>query len=142
MNTAKNTDTIRVHYTGRLGDGAIFDSSLEREPLEFTIGSGQLISGFDEGVIGMKINEKRTLTIPPHLAYGPVYDQLIQEVGRDQLPEDVKPEAGQILIATGPDGQELRLVVKEVNELTIVVDGNHPLAGEQLIFEVELLEIL
>lgn len=142
MSVANVQDTVRVHYTGKLASGEIFDSSLEREPLEFTIGSGQLIAGFDEGVIGMALNEKRTLNIPAHLAYGPVHEQLIQEVSRLQLPPEIEPFVGQVLMATGPEGDEMRLVVRVVTDESITVDGNHPLAGEELIFEVELVEIL
>ncbi len=142
MGSAKLQDTIRVHYTGRLNTGEIFDSSLDREPLEFTIGSGQLIAGFDEGVIGMSLAEKRTITIPHHLAYGPVHEQLIQEVSRTQLPSDMDLFVGQVLVATGPDGDEMQLLVRDVQVETITVDGNHPLAGQELIFDIELIEIL
>lgn len=142
MNKAKVSDTVKVHYTGRLTNGEIFDSSVEREPLQFTIGTGQLIAGFDEGVVGMELMEKKTLNIPYHLAYGPVYEELIQSFPRTELPPDITPSIGQVLIATGPEGEEMHLMVKALNDEFIVLDGNHPLAGEELIFDVQLVEIL
>jgi FKBP-type peptidyl-prolyl cis-trans isomerase 2 len=142
MNKAKNTDKVRVHYTGRLESGEIFDSSADREPLEFTIGSGQLIAGFDEGVLGMELMEQKTISIPAHLAYGPVHEELIQSFPRTELPADINPSIGQVLIATGPEGEEMHLVVKSLSDDFIVLDGNHPLAGETLIFDIQLVEIV
>lgn len=142
MSVAKTNDTVRVHYTGKLTSGEIFDTSVDRDPLEFTIGAGQLIKGFDDGVVGMKINEKKTLEIPSDEAYGPVHDQLIQEVEKSQLPPEIEPQIGQTLIATGAEGQETRLVIKDINDQNIVVDANHPLAGKDLIFDIQLVEIV
>lgn len=142
MITAKTNDKVRVHYTGRLHSGEVFDSSLEREPLEFVIGSGQLIPGFDAGVLGMQVHEKKTISIPPDQAYGHRYEDLIQEINREQLPADIDPFEGQVLLANMPDGSSMRLIVTKVNPQSIVVDGNHPLAGEELIFDIELVEIL
>lgn len=141
MSQVKENDTVRVHYTGKLTDGRVFDSSLEREPLEFTLGKGQLIPGFEKGILDMKVNEKKTVNIPVDEAYGDSRPELIQEVEKSQLPEDIKPEVGMGLVSKSPDGQEMNLVVKEVKDESIVVDANHPLAGEDLVFDLEVIEI-
>ncbi|HET8854675.1 MAG TPA: peptidylprolyl isomerase [Salinimicrobium sp.] len=141
MSQVKANDTVRVHYTGKLADGQVFDSSLEREPIEFTMGKGQLIPGFEKGLIDMEVSEKKTVNIPSDEAYGAPREELIQEVEKSQLPEEIKPEVGMGLVSKSPDGQEMNLVVKEVKDETIVVDGNHPLAGKDLIFDLEVVEI-
>lgn len=141
MSQVKQNDTVRVHYTGKLTDGQIFDSSLEREPIEFTMGQGQLIPGFEKGLLDMQVNEKKTIEIPADEAYGQPRQELIQEVDKNQLPEEIKPEPGMGLVSKSPDGREMNLVVKEVKEDSIVVDGNHPLAGKDLIFDLEVVEI-
>ncbi|MFD2518648.1 FKBP-type peptidyl-prolyl cis-trans isomerase [Salinimicrobium flavum] len=141
MSQIKQNDTVRVHYTGKLADGQVFDSSLEREPIEFTLGQGQLIPGFEKGLLDMKVNEKKTIEIPSEEAYGAPREELIQEVEKNQLPEEIKPEPGMGLVSKSPDGREMNLVVTEVKEETIVVDGNHPLAGKDLIFDLEVVEI-
>jgi FKBP-type peptidyl-prolyl cis-trans isomerase SlpA len=141
MSQVKQNDTVRVHYTGKLTDGQIFDSSLEREPIEFTMGQGQLIPGFEKGLLDMKVNEKKTIEIPSEEAYGAPREELVQEVDKNQLPDEIKPEPGMGLVSKSPDGREMNLVVKEVKEDTIVVDGNHPLAGKDLIFDLEVVEI-
>ncbi len=141
MSQVKQNDTVRVHYTGKLPDGQIFDSSLEREPIEFTMGQGQLIPGFEKGLLDMKVNEKKTIEIPSEEAYGAPREELIQEVDKNQLPDEIKPEPGMGLVSKSPDGREMNLVVKEVKEDTIVVDGNHPLAGKDLVFDLEVVEI-
>ena len=141
MSQVKANDTVRVHYTGKLTDGRVFDSSLEREPLEFTMGKGQLIPGFEKGILDMKVSEKKTVNIPVDETYGDSRPELIQEVDKSQLPEDIKPEVGMGLVSKSPDGQEMNLVVKEVKEESIVVDANHPLAGQDLIFDLEVIEI-
>lgn len=143
MSQVKNNDTVKVHYTGKLEDGKVFDSSLERgEPLQFTLGQGQIIPGFERGLIDMKVNEKKTVSIPKEEAYGEPNDQLIQEVPKDQLPENIDPQVGMALVSEGPNGQKINLVVKDVKDSSIVVDGNHPLAGQDLVFDLELVEIL
>lgn len=143
MSQVKNNDTVKVHYTGKLNDGQVFDSSLERgEPLQFTMGKGQLIPGFEKGLLDMKVKEKKTITIPQKEAYGEPKNELIQEVPKDQLPEDLEPKVGMGLVSQTPNGQEINLIVKEVNDDTIVVDGNHPLAGKDLVFDLEVVEIL
>lgn len=141
MSQVKQNDTVRVHYTGKLADGQIFDSSLEREPIEFTMGQGQLIPGFENGLLDMKVNEKKTINIPSEEAYGEPRQELIQEVDKSQLPEEIKPEPGMGLVSKSPDGREMNLVVTEVKEESIVVDGNHPLAGKDLVFDLEVVEI-
>ncbi|MCM4156868.1 peptidylprolyl isomerase [Gramella sp. AN32] len=142
MSQVKQNDTVKVHYTGKLKDGEVFDSSVERgEPIEFTLGQGQLIPGFENGLIDMKVNEKKTINIPNEEAYGAPKQELIQEVDKKQLPEELKPEVGMPLVSKGPDGQEINLVVTDVKDETIVVDANHPLAGKDLIFDLEVVEI-
>ena len=141
MSQVKQNDTVKVHYTGKLANGEVFDSSLERDPMEFTVGSGQLIPGFENGVIDMKVKEKKTIVIPSAEAYGEPRKELIQEVPKDRLPEEIKPEVGMGLVSKTPEGQEIQLVVKEVNDDNIVVDGNHPLAGQELTFEIEVVGI-
>ncbi|HSP11932.1 MAG TPA: peptidylprolyl isomerase [Salegentibacter sp.] len=142
MSQVKQNDTVKVHYTGKLTDGQVFDSSVERgEPIEFTMGQGQLIPGFEKGLIDMQVNEKKTINISKEEAYGEPREELIQEVPKSQLPEEIKPEVGMGLVSKSPDGQEMNLVVKEVKDETIVVDGNHPLAGKDLVFDLEVVEI-
>ncbi|MCH8534584.1 MAG: peptidylprolyl isomerase [Flavobacteriaceae bacterium] len=141
MSQVKEKDTVRVHYTGKLSDGQVFDSSLEREPLEFTLGEGMLIPGFEKAVIDMKVEEKKTVSIPKEEAYGEKLDDLFQKVDKAQLPEEIKPEVGMGLVSKNPDGSERQLRVAAVNDDHIVVDANHPLAGHDLVFELELVEI-
>lgn len=141
MSTAKANDTVKVHYTGTLTNGEIFDSSRERDPLQFTVGAGQMIKGFDEAVNGMAVNEKKTVTIPCDEAYGEKNDQLIQQVSRAELPEEMKPEVGQTLVATNQDGKQTHVIIKEVADEAITIDANHPLASQDLIFDIELVEI-
>ncbi len=141
MSQVKQNDKVKVHYTGKLANGEVFDSSLERDPMEFEVGKGQLIPGFENGVIDMKVNEKKTIEVPSDEAYGEPRKELVQEVPKDRLPEDIKPEVGMGLVSTTPQGQEIQLVVKEVKDEAIVVDGNHPLAGQDLTFEVEVIDI-
>jgi FKBP-type peptidyl-prolyl cis-trans isomerase SlpA len=141
MNQVKENNTVKVNYTGKLSDGQIFDSSEGREPIEFTLGQGQLIPGFEKGLIDMKLNEKKTITIPKEEAYGDVNKDLIQEVKKTELPQDMAPEVGMGLVSKSPDGQEMNLMVVEVREETIGIDGNHPLAGKELVFDLEVLAI-
>ena len=140
---AKNGNTVQVHYTGKLADGTVFDSSAGRDPLEFTIGSGQLIPGFDEAVKGMKVGEKKTVTIPANEAYGPRRDDMIMEVPREKLPSDINPEVGMMLESTGKDGGRIIFTIINVSDNnTVTLDANHPLAGKDLTFEIELVKIL
>jgi len=139
---AKSGDTVRVHYTGKLDDGTVFDSSDGRDPIEFTIGSGQVIPGFDSGVTDMEVGDKKSITIGPEDAYGPVRDDLIQQLGKEQFPEGADLQPGVQFQAQTQDGQPFVLTVTEVQDETVTVDGNHPLAGKALNFELELAEIV
>ncbi len=138
---AKTGDTVKVDYTGRLQDGTVFDTSEGQEPLEFTLGQGQLIPGFEQAVMGMKIGESKTVTIPADQAYGPRRDELVQIVSRDKLPADLKPEVGMQLQTTRSDGSTITVTITEVSDTTITVDANSPLAGKDLIFEIKLVGI-
>lgn len=141
MNQVKENNTVKVHYTGKLTDGQIFDSSEGREPLEFTLGKGQIIPGLEKGLINMELNEKKTITIAKEEAYGDINDNLKQEVSKSELPQDITPEVGMGLVSKSPDGQEMNLVVVEVKDESIVIDGNHPLAGKDLVFDIEVVAI-
>jgi peptidylprolyl isomerase len=129
MSQVKENDTVRVHYTGKLSNGQVFDSSLEREPLEVTLGQGALIPGFEKGMIAMAVNDKKTITIPVAEAYGEVQKELFYEVKKEQLPPEMTPEVGMGLASRGEDGREVQFRVAEVKEDHIIVDANHPLAG-------------
>ena len=142
MTQVKENNTVKVNYTGKLANGQVFDTSEGREPLEFTLGQGQLIPGFEKGVIDMKLNEKKTITITKEEAYGEVNKDLIQEVKKTELPQDMAPEVGMGLVSKSPDGREVNLMVTEVKEDSIVVDANHPLAGKELIFDLEVVDII
>lgn len=141
MSQVKKNDTVKVHYTGKLTNGQVFDTSLEREPLEVTIGEGKLIPGFENAILDMKVNEKKTVEIAKEEAYGDVQQELFHQVQKEQLPQDIQPEVGMGLASKGPDGTEHQFRVVDVKDDHIVVDGNHPLAGQDLVFELELIEI-
>jgi FKBP-type peptidyl-prolyl cis-trans isomerase SlpA len=141
MSQVKENSAVKVNYTGKLTDGQVFDSSEGREPIEFTLGQGQIIPGFEKGLIDMKLNEKKTITIAKEEAYGDVNPGLIQEVKKSELPQDMTPEVGMGLVSKTPEGHEMNLLVVEVKEDSVVIDGNHPLAGKELIFDLEVLEI-
>jgi peptidylprolyl isomerase len=141
MSNAKSGDTVKIHYTGTLDDGAEFDSSAGGDPLEFVLGDGQVIPGFDKAVEGMAIGESKNVRIEPGDAYGPRHDQLIQEVPRSALPEGLDPEEGMALQSNTEDGQTMLFKVTAVAEDSITVDGNHPLAGMALSFDIELVAI-
>ncbi|XCF05025.1 peptidylprolyl isomerase [Tamlana crocina] len=141
MSKVKANDTIEVHYTGKLTNGQVFDSSLEREPLQVQLGQGQLIPGFEKALVDMAVSEKKTVTIAKEEAYGEVHEQLFQKVPTADLPESIKPEVGMGLVGSRPDGGEQQFRIAEVNDDHIVVDANHPLAGQDLVFELELIAI-
>ena len=141
MSPVKSGDTVKIHYTGTLDDGSEFDSSAGREPLEFSLGSGQVIAGFDNAVDGMAVGESKTVTIPPGEAYGERDEQLLQEVPKSSLPDEMKAEVGMQLQSQSPDGQIMNLVIAEVTEESVMLDANHPLAGQALTFAIELVEI-
>jgi len=141
MAKAKQGDTVSVHYTGKLEDGRVFDSSLKREPLQFTLGEGKIIPGFEVAVAGMSAGEKKTITLPPEEAYGPRREEMVVEMGRDKMPDGVEPQVGQHLQLMNAAGQALVALIVDVRDDVVVLDGNHPLAGKALIFEIELVKI-
>jgi peptidylprolyl isomerase len=142
MQQVKSGDKVKVHYHGKLRNGETFDSSQGREPLEFTVGGGQVIKGFDQGVMGMQVGDKRTVEIDVIDAYGEKNDDMIIEFPLTQFPPDMKPEAGMQLMMNNGQGQQFPVVVREVKEESVLLDANHPLAGEDLIFDIELVEIV
>jgi len=141
MSQVKLNDVVKVHYTGKLSDGQVFDSSANREPLSFQVGAGQVIKGFEDAIVGMEVEEEKSFTIGFQEAYGPVREDLIQEVSRTHLPDDLKPELGQELVAQQPNGQKVSVRVVKVDDQNITVDANHPLAGKDLLFDIKLVEI-
>jgi len=141
MTEVKNGDTVRIHYTGKLTDQSVFDSSEGREPLEFKVGAGQVIAGMDAGMIGMAAGEKKVLEIPAMEAYGPINPEARQAIPRDNIPADIPLEIGIQLQMQTPDGQALPVTVVEISEESVTLDANHFLAGKDLIFDVELVSI-
>lgn len=137
--TVNENSTVKVHYTGRLNDNTIFDSSVNREPLSAELGKGLLIPGFEQGLQGMKVGEKKTITIPASEAYGVSNPDMTQEVEKQYVPEGV--QVGQQLTAQGPQGP-IMVTVLEVKESTVVLDANHPLAGKDLIFDLEVVDVV
>jgi peptidylprolyl isomerase len=138
---AEDGNIVKVHYTGTLEDGSVFDSSAEREPLEFTIGAGRIIPGFENAVRDMQVGQSKTFTIPAQEAYGAYRDDLTLTVERSELPEGVDPQVGQQLQMQQPNGNPVVVTVTEASETSITLDANHPLAGKDLTFEVELVEV-
>ena len=136
---AKDGDTVRVHYRGRLENGDVFDESTGGEPLEFRLGAQQVIAGFDDGVRGMAVGERRTVEIEPDDAYGPRVEQLISKVARAGMNMEGEPEVGMSLLMNLPDGNQIPLTVTEVTDTHVTLDANHPLAGHDLTFDVELV---
>ena len=141
MSQVKSGDTVRIHYTGTLTDGTVFDSSEGRDPLEFTVGTGQVIKGMDAGMEGMAVGEKKTLNIPCQEAYGPINPAARQSIPREGIPADIPLEIGTQLQMQSPDGQVLPVTVVEVDDESVTLDANHFLAGKDLVFEVELVSI-
>lgn len=142
MAVAKKGDKVKVHYTGRLKDGTVFDTSVERGPYEFAIGKSRIVPGFSEAVIGMKPGESKTVEIPAKEAYGPHRKDMIAKIDRSRLPAHLNPEIGQRLRINQANGQKIPATVVEVSASTVTLDANHPLAGKDLIFDIELLEIV
>ena len=142
MAEAKNGDTVKVHYTGKLDDGTVFDTSIDREPMQFTIGEGQLIPDFEQAAVGMNPGESKTIQIPAENAYGPHHQEMIMVVERSQFPEDLKPEVGQQLQVRQADSQDFVVTVMAVSDSKVTLDGNHPLAGKDLTFDIQLAEIV
>lgn len=142
MQAVKNGDTVRVHYHGRLTNGTTFDSSEGRDPLEFQVGAGMVIKGFDSGVVDMVAGDKKTLNIPVEEAYGPKNDELIMDFPKQNIPEDLNPQVGMELQMSNPQGQVFPVKVTAISSEFITLDANHPLAGEPLVFDIELVEIV
>lgn len=141
MAQANQGDTVKVHYTGRLDDGTVFDTSSGREPLEFTIGTGQIIAGFEEAVVGMNTGESKTTMIPADAAYGPHRDELVLEVDRNQFPPHLDPQVDQQLQIRQGDNQTIIVTVTDVSDASVTLDANHPLAGKDLTFDIELVAV-
>ncbi len=141
MTAIKDGDTVRIHYTGTLLDGKVFDSSEGRDPLEFAVGSGQIIPGLDAALPGMEIGEKKRVEIDCVEAYGPINPGMRQQIPREGIPDDIPLEPGTQLQMQTPDGQALPVTVVEVDEATVTLDANHPLAGQDLVFDIEIVSI-
>ncbi|MCE0504308.1 peptidylprolyl isomerase [Roseivivax sp. GX 12232] len=141
MTEVKTGDTVLIHYTGTLTDGSTFDSSAGRDPLEFTVGSGQIIPGLDKVLPGMTVGDKKSVEIPADEAYGQRQDEAFQAVPREQIPEDIPLDIGTQLQVQTPNGQVMPVTVAEVNDSEVTLDANHPLAGKDLNFDIELVEI-
>ncbi|MBW2109477.1 MAG: peptidylprolyl isomerase [Deltaproteobacteria bacterium] len=142
MTQAKEGDTVTVHYTGKFEDGTVFDTSRERGPMQFTIGQGRLIPGFEQAVVGMAPGESKSTTVPPEQAYGPHNNEMVQVIDRKQVPPDMQLEVGQQLEVRRPDGQTGIVTVRDLSDSTVTLDANHPLAGRSLVFDIELVEIV
>ena len=142
MKNAKEGDKVKVHYTGKLKDGTVFDSSVERDqPLEFTLGKGEVIAGFETAVQGMQVGDSKTTDIPAANAYGERRDEMVFEVPNNNIPENINPQVGQQLAVKQNDGSTMPVTVTEIKKESIIIDANHPLAGKDLIFDIELVEI-
>lgn len=141
MSQAKEGDAVKVHYTGKLEDGTVFDSSREREPLNVNLGSGEVIPGFEKGIVGMAVGESKTLKLGPDEAYGQKRPDLVVDVAKANFPDHITPTVGERLQVKQPDGSVINVQVAEIKDETVTLDANHPLAGETLVFDVELMEI-
>ena len=142
MQQVKSGDKVKVHYHGRLDNGETFDKSEGREPLEFEVGSGMVIKGFDDGVTGMAVGEKKTINIPFNEAYGPKNPEMIIDMPKDRFPKDMEIEIGMPLGMSDSQGNQFQVVVTQIKEESVVLDANHPLAGQDLTFDLELIEIV
>ena len=141
MNKVKNGDRVKIHYTGTLKDGEIFDTSRERQPLEFIIGNREMMPGLETRVIGMEAGEKKSIEVPPEEAFGPRQEELVVEVKKSNLPDHIEPCLGQKLQMQDANGNHIELAITEIKEESITLDANHPLAGHTLFFDLELVEI-
>lgn len=141
MAAAEQNNTVKVHYTGKLSDGTVFDSSRQREPLEFQVGQGQVIPGFEQAVVGMTPGETKTATVAPEQGYGERRDDMVASVPKDNLPDDLDPEVGQQLQARDSEGQTIPVRITEVGDEAVTIDANHPLAGQTLTFDIELVDV-
>lgn len=141
MSKASSGDTVKVHYTGKLNDDTVFDSSKNRNPLEFKIGSGQVIPGFDSAVAGMTVGDIKSVTIPMDQAYGPYREDMVLKIEKTQFPDHINPEIGQQLQLNRENENPIGVTVTKITDDSVTLDANHPLAGKDLIFEIELIEI-
>lgn len=141
MSKVKDGDTVKVHYTGKLENGDVFDSSREQEPFEFTVGNKAVIPGFEKGVLGMEVGDTKTIEIPPEEAYGEKQEELVVEVKKSEFPEDITPTVGQRLQIKQGDGNPIVVTITDLTEESITLDANHPLAGYTLFFDVEVVDI-
>ena len=141
MKEAQVGDLVRVHYTGKLQDGEVFDSSKERDPLEFTLGDKDLLAGFENGVVGMKPGESRSVTLEPENAFGDRREDLLLKLPKTEFPENITPSVGLQLKLSNASGDDMTVVITEVGEDSVTLDGNHPLSGQTVTFDIELLEI-
>jgi FKBP-type peptidyl-prolyl cis-trans isomerase 2 len=141
MSQAKNGDTVKVHFTGRLENGEVFSKSEVEAPIEVTLGNEELLPGFERGIVGMGIGEKKTITVPPEEAYGPVKEDLMVEIDKSNLPEHLTPTIGERLRIQQSDGDDIHVIISDMTETTVTLDANHPLAGATLFFDLELVEI-
>lgn len=141
MSTVEEGNTVKVHYTGKLKDGQVFDTSEEREPIEFEIGAGQMIPGFEKAVVGMEKDESKTVEIESDEAYGDVNDELFLEVPKSELPDNIDPEVGMQLQVQQQEGQQIPVQITEVKDSSITLDANHPLAGKDLVFDIKVVDI-
>ena len=141
MAKAKEGDVVKVHYTGKLDSGEIFDTSDNKEPLLFTIGKGEVIPGFEDGVKGLEIGESKTIKIPSEMAYGPRQEELLYKVGKDKFPPDLELQVGQSFKVGGEQGEPTIVSISEISENEVTLDANHPLAGKDITFDVKLVEI-
>lgn len=142
MRTAQKGDLVKVHYTGKFTNNEVFDSSQGKQPLEFTLGQGQMIAGFEKGVLGMQLGENKTITIEAEEAYGPVNEALFFSVKKTDIPGDLPLDIGQTLYAQDNQGRQITVVIKEVQSDDVILDANHPMAGKNLIFDLHLVEIV
>ena len=141
MLQAQSGSTVKVHYTGKLDDGKVFDSSKGKKPMEFTIGKGSVIGGLEKAVIGMQEGERKTATIPAKEAYGLYRKELVAEVDKDRLPDNIGPQVGQLLKVKQTNGEVFNVTVSKINKESVTLDANHPLAGKDLTFDLELVEV-
>jgi peptidylprolyl isomerase len=141
MKEAQDGDLVSVHYTGKLTNGEVFDSSKERDPLQFTLGKKEMLVGFEEGVVGMKPGETKSVTLNPEQAFGDRREDLILELPKDKFPQHITPSVGLQLNLSNASGANMMVVISEVGDDSVTLDGNHPLAGQTLVFDIELIEI-
>lgn len=141
MTPVKKGNKVKVHYTGKFTDDTVFDSSVTKEPLEFEVGAGQMIEGFDKAVEGMELNEKKTIKLKPEEAYGPKRDELLLTVSKEEVFKDMDVKVGQKFEVPQQDGNTVVVEVEDIKDDDVVLNGNHPLAGKELIFDIQLIDI-